>query len=49
LRKRKVVAITEEEAAAAADTSPRPVPVRREAVLFHPSIPCRCEISAAAE
>jgi hypothetical protein len=42
LRKREVVAEAE-------DTSRRPVPVRREAVLFHPSIPCRCEISVAVE
>jgi hypothetical protein len=46
LRKQKLVAIM---AAEAEDTSQRPVPVRREAVLSHPSIPCRREISAAAE
>jgi len=48
LHKRKLVAIMAAEAEAE-DTSPQAIPVRREAVLFHRSIPCRCEISAAAE
>jgi hypothetical protein len=42
LRKRKLVAITAEEE----EWEDISLPVQREAVLFHLSIPCRCEVSA---
>jgi hypothetical protein len=48
LRKRKVAAVMA-EAEVVEDTSPRSIPLRREAVLFHRSVLCRRKISAAAE